>query len=106
MIRLDVSNQSPDEMFEQIVQVSETKLKIKPYFSQEDLLRGSALLENITFVAELYYLLNQERGMKKNPEETCFISSKEKEESTLTRRLFERSEFEKRFHEIISAGML
>ncbi|CAG5097336.1 Oidioi.mRNA.OKI2018_I69.XSR.g15031.t1.cds [Oikopleura dioica] len=102
MIRLDVSNQSPDEMFEQIVQVSETKLKIKPFFSQEDLLRGSALLENITFVAELYYLLAQERGMKKNPEETCFISSKEKEGSSLTRRLFERCEFEKRFHEICS----
>lgn len=103
MIRLDVSNQSQDEVFELIVKVSESSLKIKPFFTIEELERGSALLENITFVSELYYSLD--RGMNKSPGEGCFTRNEasESEDISLTKKLFERSDFESRFHELCSA---
>jgi hypothetical protein len=105
MIRLDVSNQSQDEVFELIVKVSESSLKIKPFFTIEELERGSALLENITFISELYYSLD--RGMNKSPGEGCFTRNgeSESEDLSLTKKLFDRSDFESRFHELCSAGM-
>lgn len=104
MIRLDVSNQSQDEVFEQIVKVSESGLKIKPFFTIKDLARGSALLENITYISELYYLLD--KGMSKSPGEGCFTRRGEESENlSLTKKLFERTDFESRIDELCFTGM-